>query len=82
MSKSYDPSFPQGSSLGPTNGWIELVLIEAKDLVAADIRGTSDPYVRVQYGKLKKRTKVSFKFLFMIVSDSSQPGEPLQISFF
>lgn len=40
------------------NGWVELVLIEARDLVAADLRGTSDPYVRVQYGNLKKRTKV------------------------
>uniref|UniRef100_A0A9I9CDU6 Synaptotagmin-5-like n=1 Tax=Cucumis melo TaxID=3656 RepID=A0A9I9CDU6_CUCME len=49
----------KGSSLAPTNGWIELVLIEARDLVAADLRGTSDPYVRVQYGKLKKRTKIS-----------------------
>ncbi|KAK8267284.1 hypothetical protein V6Z12_D12G302800 [Gossypium hirsutum] len=39
------------------NGWIELVLIEARDLVAADLRGTSDPYVRVQYGNLKRRTK-------------------------
>jgi Ca2+-dependent lipid-binding protein len=46
----------QGSNSG--NGWIELVLIEAKDLIAADLRGTSDPYVRVQYGNLKKRTKV------------------------
>ncbi|MQL77589.1 hypothetical protein Taro_010003 [Colocasia esculenta] len=41
------------------SGWIELVIIEAKDLIAADLRGTSDPYVRVQYGNLKKRTKVS-----------------------
>lgn len=39
--------------------WIELVLIEAKDLVAADRRGTSDPFVRVQYGNTKKQTKVS-----------------------
>lgn len=39
-------------------GWIELVLIEAKDLVAADVRGTSDPFVRVHYGTSKKRTKV------------------------
>ncbi|KAL4012666.1 hypothetical protein IC575_029776 [Cucumis melo] len=53
----------KGSSLAPTNGWIELVLIEARDLVAADLRGTSDPYVRVQYGKLKKRTKVMYKTL-------------------
>ncbi|KAI9173502.1 hypothetical protein LWI28_002309 [Acer negundo] len=45
------------------NGWIELVLVEAKDLVAADLRGTSDPYVRVQYGNLKKRTKVVYKTL-------------------
>ncbi|XP_022924106.1 synaptotagmin-5-like [Cucurbita moschata] len=53
----------RGSSLAPTNGWIELVLVEARDLVAADLRGTSDPYVRVQYGKLKKRTKVMYKTL-------------------
>ncbi|CAL9031598.1 unnamed protein product [Prunus brigantina] len=48
---------------GSNNGWIELVLIEAKDLIAADLRGTSDPYVRVQYGNLKKRTKVMYKTL-------------------
>ena len=47
-----------GSTTGSGSGWIELVLIEAKELVAADLRGTSDPYVRVQYGNLKKRTKV------------------------
>lgn len=51
-------SYVQGSTTGSNYGWLELVLIEAKDLVAADIRGTSDPYVRVQYGNLKKRTKV------------------------
>lgn len=45
------------------NGWIELVLIEARDLVAADLRGTSDPYVRVHYGNIKKRTKVVYKTL-------------------
>jgi len=48
----------QGSSFGSGNGWIELVLIEGRDLVAADLRGTSDPYVRVHYGSFKKRTKV------------------------
>ncbi|KAI5330430.1 hypothetical protein L3X38_029828 [Prunus dulcis] len=48
---------------GSNNGWVELVLIEAKDLIAADLRGTSDPYVRVQYGNLKKRTKVMYKTL-------------------
>ncbi|KAJ0962720.1 hypothetical protein J5N97_027842 [Dioscorea zingiberensis] len=45
------------------SGWIELVLIEARDLIAADLRGTSDPYVRVQYGNTKKRTKVVHKTL-------------------
>ncbi|KAG7942108.1 hypothetical protein I3843_16G082900 [Carya illinoinensis] len=50
-------------SIGSGSGWIELVLIEGKDLVAADLRGTSDPYVRVQYGNLKKRTKVMYKTL-------------------
>lgn len=44
-------------------GWVELVLIEARDLIAADLRGTSDPYVRVHYGNLKKRTKVIYKTL-------------------
>ncbi|KAJ4827217.1 hypothetical protein Tsubulata_040205, partial [Turnera subulata] len=53
----------RGSTGGASNGWIELVLIEAKDLIAADLRGTSDPYVRVQYGNLKKRTKVMYKTL-------------------
>ncbi|KDP20126.1 hypothetical protein JCGZ_05895 [Jatropha curcas] len=53
----------KGSTTGSSNGWIEIVLIEARDLVAADLRGTSDPYVRVQYGDLKKRTKVVYKTL-------------------
>ncbi|XP_059455671.1 multiple C2 domain and transmembrane region protein 8-like isoform X2 [Corylus avellana] len=53
----------RGSTTGSGSGWIELVLIEAKELVAADLRGTSDPYVRVQYGNLKKRTKVMYKTL-------------------
>lgn len=48
----------QGQNIGSGNGWIELVIVEARDLVAADLRGTSDPYVKVQYGDLKKRTKV------------------------
>ncbi|XP_068638088.1 uncharacterized protein [Aristolochia californica] len=53
----------QRSMKSQGNGWIELVLIEAKDLVAADLRGTSDPYVRVHYGNMKKRTKVVYKTL-------------------
>ncbi|KAJ9550563.1 hypothetical protein OSB04_014608 [Centaurea solstitialis] len=44
-------------------GLIELVVIEGRDLIAADIRGTSDPYVRVHYGNLKRRTKVMYKTL-------------------
>ncbi|KAF6174959.1 hypothetical protein GIB67_026447 [Kingdonia uniflora] len=37
------------------SGWIELILAEARDLTAADLRGTSDPYVRVQYRNIKKK---------------------------
>ncbi|KAI9384384.1 hypothetical protein POPTR_012G056000v4 [Populus trichocarpa] len=58
-----DSEGSRGSMSGSFNGWIELVLVEAKDLIAADLRGTSDPYVRVQYGSLKKRTKVMYKTL-------------------
>ncbi|KAH7856594.1 hypothetical protein Vadar_003301 [Vaccinium darrowii] len=58
-----DYEVSKGSTMGSSNGWIELVLIEAKDLVAADIRGTSDPYVRVHYGKRKRSTKVMYKTL-------------------
>ncbi|PIN13548.1 putative Ca2+-dependent phospholipid-binding protein [Handroanthus impetiginosus] len=58
-----DSESSRGSHASSTNGWIELVLIEARDLVAADLRGTSDPYVRVYYGNLKKSTKVMFKTL-------------------
>lgn len=45
------------------NGMLELVLLEARDLVAADLCGTSDPFVSVHYGKQKKRTKVIYKNL-------------------
>lgn len=61
-------------------GWIELVLIEAKDLVAADLRGTSDPFVRVQYGNLKKRTKIVYKTLnprWNQTLEFSNTGSPL-----
>lgn len=54
----------QNSGMRQGFGMIELVLIEAKDLVAADIRGTSDPYVRVHYGNTKRRTKVRQAFYF------------------
>ncbi|XP_051222670.1 uncharacterized protein [Lolium perenne] len=61
-------------------GWIELVIIEARDLVAADLRGTSDPYVRVHYGNNKKRTKVIYKTLspqWNQTFEFAQTGEPL-----
>lgn len=45
------------------NGLVELVLIEGRDLFAADLRGTSDPYVRIHYGNLKRRTKVVYRTL-------------------
>ncbi|KAK7251614.1 hypothetical protein RIF29_34960 [Crotalaria pallida] len=61
--RDQEGSNSKGSALGSGIGWIELVLIEAKDLIAADLRGTSDPYVRVDYGNLKKRTKVVHKTL-------------------
>ncbi|KAL8111083.1 hypothetical protein AgCh_026721 [Apium graveolens] len=51
------------SNGGSRNGWLELSLIEGRDLIAADIRGTSDPYVRVQYGNLKRKTKIMYKTL-------------------
>ncbi|KAI5064374.1 hypothetical protein GOP47_0021044 [Adiantum capillus-veneris] len=47
----------------PANGVLELVVLEARDLVAADFSGTSDPFVSVHYGKQKKRTKVVYKKL-------------------
>nr|GEZ95916.1 synaptotagmin-5-like isoform X1 [Tanacetum cinerariifolium] len=53
-------------------GLIELVLIEGRDLVAADIRGTSDPYVRVQYGNEKRRTKCHLFFSKIV---TLMPGE-------
>ncbi|GKV39430.1 hypothetical protein SLEP1_g47195 [Rubroshorea leprosula] len=58
-----DQEGSRGSNAGSGNGWIELVLVEARDLVAADLRGTSDPFVKVQYGNLKRRTKVMYKTL-------------------
>ncbi|KAF9591375.1 hypothetical protein IFM89_004060 [Coptis chinensis] len=53
----------RSANVGSGSGWIELSLIEAKDLIAADFRGTSDPYVRVHYGNIKRRTKVIYKTL-------------------
>ena len=38
---------------------IEVTVIEARNLKAADWNGTSDPYVSVKYGNVKQRSKVS-----------------------
>eukprot|EP00252_Welwitschia_mirabilis_P021688 TRINITY_DN5627_c0_g1_i1.p1 TRINITY_DN5627_c0_g1~~TRINITY_DN5627_c0_g1_i1.p1 ORF type:complete len:842 (-),score=186.13 TRINITY_DN5627_c0_g1_i1:179-2704(-) len=53
----------EGCTTETGNGWIELFLIEARDLIGADLRGTSDPFVKVHYGDIKKRTKVVYKTL-------------------
>lgn len=42
--------------MGSEKGWIELDLVEGRDLIGA----ISDPYVRVKYGQLKKKSKVIF----------------------
>lgn len=69
----------ESSNGGSGNGWIELILLEARDLIAADLRGTSDPYVKIQYGEEKRRTKVVYKTLipqwnqtFEFLDDGSQ----------
>lgn len=53
----------KGLHRSAANGLVELVLIEGRDLFAADLRGTSDPYVRIHYGNLKRRTKVVYRTL-------------------
>lgn len=53
----------ESSKNATSNGILELVLLEARDLVAADLRGTSDPFVSVHYGSIRKRTKVVYKNL-------------------
>ncbi|KAJ0048353.1 hypothetical protein Pint_16491 [Pistacia integerrima] len=73
--------YGHGSNASPVNGWIELVIVEGRDLIAADLRGTSDPYVRVQYGDLKKRTKELVTGLFLLPLSHVYDGqhEPLVI---
>ncbi|CAK9876092.1 unnamed protein product [Sphagnum jensenii] len=53
----------KGTVAGGEGATVEVVLVEARDLVAADWGGTSDPYVSVRYGNIKKRTKVVYKTL-------------------
>ncbi|XP_051137774.1 synaptotagmin-5-like isoform X2 [Andrographis paniculata] len=72
----------ENSKASLANGWIEVVIIEARDLVAADLRGTSDPYVKVQYGNLKKNTKVVYKTLnpkWHQTLDFPNDGSPLTL---
>ena len=48
----------ENGSIGE-GGMVEVMLVEARHLLAADWGGTSDPYVSVSYGNIKKHTKVS-----------------------
>ncbi|KAL5228818.1 hypothetical protein ABZP36_017083 [Zizania latifolia] len=80
IKNDFNSDLKQGSSGRVGGSWIELVIIEARDLVAADLRGTSDPYVRVQYGSKKKRTKVVYKTLspsWNQTFEFPETGEPL-----
>lgn len=45
-------------NVDPEIGILEVVLIEARELVAADWRGTRDPFVSIQCGSRKWTTKV------------------------
>ena len=54
------------------HGMLELVLVEARDLIAADLCGTSDPFIIVQYGKQRKRTKVC-RHLSLVYVNGSNP---------
>ncbi|EFJ29672.1 plant synaptotagmin [Selaginella moellendorffii] len=61
---------------------LELILVEARDLVAADWNGTSDPYVSVRYGTVRKRTKVIYRSLSPLwneTMDLIDDGSPLEL---
>ena len=36
-----------------------VTLVEARDLIAADLRGTSDPFVSLHYGDERQTTQVN-----------------------
>ncbi|XP_049934628.1 synaptotagmin-5 isoform X2 [Nymphaea colorata] len=56
--KDGDIEDSQSKNEGRVAGVIELVLIEAKSLIAADLSGTSDPYVKILYGNTHRKSKV------------------------
>lgn len=47
----------------PQQGLLEVALLEARDLVAADLRGTSDPFVSLHCGNEKRTTKVCYALM-------------------
>ncbi|KAL2630102.1 hypothetical protein R1flu_014788 [Riccia fluitans] len=70
----------EDANSAPTGSRVEVVMIEARDLVGADWNGTSDPYVSVRYGNIKKRTKVVYKTLnpqWNQTIDFAEDGSPL-----
>lgn len=64
-------------------GSLEIVLFEARDLVATDFRGTRDPFVVVHCGIEKQTTKIVHKTLHPQWNETfklSDTGKPLMLS--
>ncbi|KAI5061768.1 hypothetical protein GOP47_0024273 [Adiantum capillus-veneris] len=73
----------QEPSMDFQRGLLEVVILEARDLIAADLRGTSDPFVVLHYGDTKSTTKVLYKTLHPQWKESfemSDSGKPLKLS--
>lgn len=84
ISESEAESLQNGESeehaLNSRTGILEVVLVEARDLVAADLRGTSDPFVSIHCGNEKRTTKIIHKTLHPQWSQTfemSDTGKPL-----
>ncbi|KAF6154683.1 hypothetical protein GIB67_000567, partial [Kingdonia uniflora] len=60
------------------SGWIELILVEARDLTAADLRETSDPYVKLLCGGLVGSTAALFTTPFDVVKTRLQTETSLK----